>query len=338
MSSNADESSTGPGSRKRPHDAFAGAAANSQSAEHPLAPAGAHQPPPLPHPHLHAVAMTNAAPLAYILPHPHRHGVQAVPPPGASSSAPAGAGAMHPPEHHLHPHGSYRPGTGHLPHPPAAAPAVTAPPVAPPPPPPPIVPSGKHHSKGYNGLRQFSMMVCKKVEEKGTTTYNEVADELVMQVMEEKQQQPQVATLDEKNIRRRVYDALNVLMAMDIITKDKKAITWKGLPTSARQDLDLLGRERDFRAAELQKKRQQLQDLIIQQVCFRNLTARNAQLGDVEPSQKIPLPFIIVNTHSSAVIQCNMSKDLTDVMFDFSMPFEINDDNTILKRLGMYGF
>jgi transcription factor Dp-1 len=182
------------------------------------------------------------------------------------------------------------------------------------------------------------MMVCKKVEEKGTTTYNEVADELVMQVMEEKQQQPQVATLDEKNIRRRVYDALNVLMAMDIITKDKKAITWKGLPTSARQDLDLLGRERDFRAAELQKKRQQLQDLIIQQVCFRNLTARNAQLGDVEPSQKIPLPFIIVNTHSSAVIQCNMSKDLTDVMFDFSMPFEINDDNTILKRLGMYGF
>jgi putative methionine-R-sulfoxide reductase with GAF domain len=34
---------------------------------------------------------------------------------------------------------------------------------------------------------------------------------------------------DEKNIRRRVYDALNVLMAMDIISKDKKEIQWKGL-------------------------------------------------------------------------------------------------------------
>lgn len=32
-----------------------------------------------------------------------------------------------------------------------------------------------------------------------------------------------------KNIRRRVYDALNVLMAMDIITKEKKQIWWKGL-------------------------------------------------------------------------------------------------------------
>ena len=37
---------------------------------------------------------------------------------------------------------------------------------------------------------------------------------------------------DDKNIRRRVYDALNVLMAMDIITKDKKEITWRGLPGS----------------------------------------------------------------------------------------------------------
>ena len=44
---------------------------------------------------------------------------------------------------------------------------------------------------------------------------------------------------DDKNIRRRVYDALNVLMAMDIITKDKKEITWRGLPGSrAREDAE----------------------------------------------------------------------------------------------------
>ena len=30
------------------------------------------------------------------------------------------------------------------------------------------------------GLRHFSMKVCEKVEEKGTTTYNEVADEVSM--------------------------------------------------------------------------------------------------------------------------------------------------------------
>ena len=41
---------------------------------------------------------------------------------------------------------------------------------------------------------------------------------------------------DQKNIRRRVYDALNVLMAMNIITKEKKEIRWVGLPTNSAQE------------------------------------------------------------------------------------------------------
>jgi len=193
--------------------------------------------------------------------------------------------------------------------------------------------------KPYKGLRHFSMMVCKKVEEKGTTSYNEVADELVAHVIEERRKEDPNGKFDEKNIRRRVYDALNVLMAMDIISKDKKAITWKGLPTSAHQDLEMLEREREFRRQEVERKREALRELLVQQVCFRNLVEHNqhreAETTVDKTDNKIPLPFIVVNTHSSAVIQCNMSRDLTDVMFDFSMPFEINDDNTILKRLGM---
>ena len=47
----------------------------------------------------------------------------------------------------------------------------------------------------------------------------QVADELV----KEFKLDPSI-TFDEKNIRRRIYDALNVLMAMDIITRDKKNI------------------------------------------------------------------------------------------------------------------
>ena len=195
--------------------------------------------------------------------------------------------------------------------------------------------------KGYKGLRHFSMMVCKKVEEKGTTSYNEVADELVDSVVRERKQKNPNGKYDEKNIRRRVYDALNVLMAMDIITKEKKEITWKGLPTGASQDVEMLEKELDFRKQQLQKKRDALKELLIQQTSFRNLVQHNhqrpAEHSEQQPQQdnKIPLPFIVVNTHSSAVIQCNMSRDLTDVMFDFSMPFEISDDNTILKRLGM---
>ena len=45
---------------------------------------------------------------------------------------------------------------------------------------------------------------------------------------------------DQKNVRRRVYDALNVLMAINIIMKDKKEIKWIGLPTNSAQELQNL--------------------------------------------------------------------------------------------------
>jgi transcription factor Dp-1 len=203
--------------------------------------------------------------------------------------------------------------------------------------------------KAYRGLRHFSFMVCKKVEEKGTTSYNEVADELVATVIEERKREEQPSSdsktvtptgrqYDEKNIRRRVYDALNVLMAMDVIVKDKKQITWKGLPSSATQDLAILHREWQYRQAEVQRKREALKELLTQQVCFRNLVHHNVRRTekiDTKKDNQIPLPFLVVNTSSKAVISCNMSRDLTNVMFDFSMPFEINDDNAILKRLGL---
>ena len=49
-----------------------------------------------------------------------------------------------------------------------------------------------------------------------------------------------VQAFDEKNIRRRVYDALNVLMAMEIISRDKKEIRWNGMPSTSLEELAAL--------------------------------------------------------------------------------------------------
>lgn len=141
---------------------------------------------------------------------------------------------------------------------------------------------GKKGEKNGKGLRHFSMKVCEKVQKKGVTTYNEVADELVAEFSSsdnhmspndavsaavERHFLRMMQTLlttnrnlwkwgilhgffniwnlvfphlqhvyDQKNIRRRVYDALNVLMAMNIISKEKKEIKWIGLPTNSAQE------------------------------------------------------------------------------------------------------
>lgn len=45
---------------------------------------------------------------------------------------------------------------------------------------------------------------------------------------------------EQKNIRRRVYDAINVLLAMNIIVKDKKDIRWVGFPVNALFECELI--------------------------------------------------------------------------------------------------
>ena len=60
---------------------------------------------------------------------------------------------------------------------------------------------------------------------------------------------------DEKNIRRRVYDALNVLMAMGIISRERKEIFWKGLPQGPQLSLDRLRGEKQRLSAKLDQQR-----------------------------------------------------------------------------------
>ena len=118
--------------------------------------------------------------------------------------------------------------------------------------------------KGGKGLRHFSMKVCEKVQAKGSTSYNEVADELVNELTDPRCTSPTDQQYDQKNIRRRVYDALNVLMAMNIISKEKKEIRWLGLPTNSIQEANGLELDKAKRMERIKAKTQQLQDLILQ--------------------------------------------------------------------------
>ncbi|OXB63964.1 hypothetical protein ASZ78_006835, partial [Callipepla squamata] len=145
---------------------------------------------------------------------------------------------------------------------------------------------------------------------------------------------------DQKNIRRRVYDALNVLMAMNIISKEKKEIKWIGLPTNSAQECQNLEVEKQRRLERIKQKQSQLQELILQQIAFKNLVQRNRQAEQQAnrppPSNSvIHLPFIIVNTSKKTVIDCSISNDKFEYLFNFDNTFEIHDDIEVLKRMGM---
>uniref|UniRef100_A0A9J7XMY3 Transcription factor n=2 Tax=Cyprinus carpio TaxID=7962 RepID=A0A9J7XMY3_CYPCA len=200
---------------------------------------------------------------------------------------------------------------------------------------------GKKGEKNGKGLRHFSMKVCEKVQRKGVTTYNEVADELVAEFSSgDNHISPNDHVYDQKNIRRRVYDALNVLMAMNIISKEKKEIKWIGLPTNSAQECQNLEVERQRRLERIKQKQSQLQELILQQIAFKNLVQRNRQREQQTKrpppaNSVIHLPFIIVNTSKKTVIDCSISNDKFEYLFNFDSMFEIHDDIEVLKRMGM---
>ncbi|NWJ04410.1 TFDP2 factor, partial [Crypturellus undulatus] len=198
----------------------------------------------------------------------------------------------------------------------------------------------KKGDKNGKGLRHFSMKVCEKVQRKGTTSYNEVADELVSEFTNSNSQLAADSAYDQKNIRRRVYDALNVLMAMNIISKEKKEIRWIGLPTNSAQECQNLEIEKQRRIERIKQKRAQLQELLLQQIAFKNLVQRNQQ--NEQQNQGLPalnstiqLPFLIVNTSKRTVIDCSISSDKFEYLFNFDNTFEIHDDSEVLKRMGM---
>jgi hypothetical protein len=133
------------------------------------------------------------------------------------------------------------------------------------------------------------MKVCEKVKQKGVTTYSQVADELVNEycAMEEhgsqaiahlfKNNNPKSSdasakssidfwTYDQKNVRRRVYDALNVLMAMNIISKSKKEIRWIGLPNNKKQECQELEAEKKRKEERIKEKTEIIKSLMLE-VC-----------------------------------------------------------------------
>ncbi|KAH7673232.1 transcription factor Dp-2, partial [Aphelenchoides avenae] len=147
---------------------------------------------------------------------------------------------------------------------------------------------------------------------------------------------------DMKNIRRRVYDALNVLMAMNIIEKEKKEIRWVGLPTSSYAEVRRLQEEKTQRQDRIRQKTEQLQELILQLVAYKSLVQRNRdrERDHGRPSENsiLYLPYIIVNTDKKTMIDCQISHDKSEYWFNFDQPFEIHDDIEVLKRLGLsYG-
>lgn len=192
------------------------------------------------------------------------------------------------------------------------------------------------NDKNNKGLRHFSMKVLQKVRERGITTYNEVADELVREFGSRVAGGDQ--SYDHKNIRRRVYDALNVLMAMNIIHKEKKEIKWVGLPTNSVQECQQLENRRNELINCIKDKLKTLRELVLEEISLKNLIGANQETEASLPNLcRMEMPFAVITTANCSTVDCSVTAQRDDYYFNFEAPYRIYSEAEVLRRLGYSG-
>jgi hypothetical protein len=199
------------------------------------------------------------------------------------------------------------------------------------------------------GLRHFAVRICHKVEQKGETTYNEVADELVAELF----QGASSGTVrdlasEEKNVRRRVYDALNVLCAIGVVGKDRRAVRWRGLPRASAREQSQLQSELSRLKSSVQDKDRRIQqyrglvralERLVQRNTRRSIAAAGGHArSSLGRDSSLRLPFLLIATEPDASVEIDGDDPSSgQCHFTFSRPFEIYDAEAVLSALESKG-
>ena len=165
-------------------------------------------------------------------------------------------------------------------------------------------------------LRTFAQQVAAKVKERCTTTFQEVADEMVTEMS-------RISAIATKNLRRRVYDALNVLLAIDVIRReDKRTIRWVGAPEQLSSPAQRISQECAVIGHRINDKRQEMLELLSRVVCLRSLISRNSALeegssvafrrgsrSNQAETDRLQLPFVLISAPKECRVHCEMLED-----------------------------
>ena len=174
------------------------------------------------------------------------------------------------------------------------------------------------------GLKSLSVKVRDIVYQQKCTSYRNVAEALVKDAQRDLwfHTEKRIRTKQEQNVRRRVYDALNVLIAANVLKKTGKNVCFNGadlffvipyknekLPHNFTQKTNNNHLTRFHTQKENnQKKKAYLKSLLIKLISLKNLLKRNSKNSQ---EQLISYPFIVVTPSKSNSCEINMEMNIT---------------------------
>ena len=189
------------------------------------------------------------------------------------------------------------------------------------------------------GLKEISNRVREIIKRVGTTSYKEISDEIVNEINEKN-------TKEEKNIRRRIYDSLNVMKSMKLFRKDKetKKIVWNIFNEKANEVNDTIDEEMfdriNMMKQEIAMKKNKLSTLEKQLDCLNTIIERNKRNETYNEGEKIYFPFIIIefpesiNEDNGNKIKVAMNDNKTQGHFAFDSSNKLYGDLDAIMKIG----
>ena len=199
------------------------------------------------------------------------------------------------------------------------------------------------------GLKHFTLRLCELIEKKQICTYNVLSDALIEDLRHDS------VVVEEKNVRRRVYDALNVLDAIVVVRKgSSKEIRWLGWPKERNKGGTRSSRKQSLymkRAELLRKVKGQLEstsELSAKLFCLSNLILRNkdaplplllvAQDSGIQAPNPFTVPFMMIVAPDGSKTGVNISDDCRHAELNFhNSPYRIFDDMSVMRMMGLGG-
>ena len=173
-------------------------------------------------------------------------------------------------------------------------------------------------------LINLSRQVLEHVRSTEKTTGNQIAKDIIRGFSDD------AFDSEFKNIQRRVYDALNVLHALSIISKNRNEIKYRGLVD--KDDLEKLHFKISGKQKEVEEKRKKLGENVMQFVALHKLIRRNQ--SSIEKNSIIELPCLVVSGKNSSKMQFSEES----VLISSDSPFLINSENHLLADMNLHKF
>lgn len=188
-------------------------------------------------------------------------------------------------------------------------------------------------------LRAISLSLVAKVRSQRVVTSTDIANELVHEAVAEVLGQPATISKVElnaiqKNIRRRLYDSLKVLVSVGAITRVRrdKTLRWNGTAHLTRTDGARLSASVHAIRNRIREKHATVRFLHGQNSAMRLLYIRNARRA-VDEHSRVHFPFVVVRTREQTHIALNVTDDARKMHFEFDQYFEVVNDTGIVDRL-----